>query len=103
MFGNRRRQDPNRNFNFRAMIGAVLAGFAAWGIVKKLIPANSTKSSRKKHAGSAEVHSGSRPIQGVGTSTAGFIGTTPEPESVSHSHPTRIRNRRVSHGKKTAT
>ena len=103
MFGNRRRQDPNRNFNFRAMIGAVLAGFAAWGIVKKLIPASSTKSSRKRHAGSAEVLSGSRPIEGVGTSTAGFVGTTPEPDSVSHSHPTRIRSRRVSRGKKTGS
>src|SRR5215216_3482643 len=100
MFGNRRRQDAYRNFNFRAMIGAVLAGFAAWGIVKKLIPGSSIKSSRKSNSGFNEIHSGSRPIEGVGTSTAGFIGTTPEPKSVSHSHPTRIRNRGVSRRKK---
>ena len=67
------RRDPYRNFNFRLLFGAAIAGVAALGIVRKLLKA------KWKPPGVyiEEVPTGPRPIEGVGTSTAGFVGTSP--------------------------
>jgi len=68
-----RRKDPYRNFKFRVIFGAVVAGAAAVGLGAKLL-----LSGRKKpRKPPAEVESGPRPIEAVGTSTAGFVGAAP--------------------------
>lgn len=69
-----RRRDPFKNFNFRLLMGALLGGFAALGIVRKLLKA------KRNPPGVyiEEVPTGARPIEGVGTSTAGFVGTAPK-------------------------
>lgn len=72
MTTNKRRFDPYKGFRFRVLFASVLAGAAALGIVKKLFRGASAPKP-------AESDTGARPIEGVGTSTAGFVGTAPKP------------------------
>jgi hypothetical protein len=79
MVSNSRRFDPYKAFKFRVLAAAALAGIAAFGIVKRL--GTSASKRRKGHARPRpieEVDTGARPIEAVGTSTAGFVGTAPE-------------------------
>jgi hypothetical protein len=64
------RFDPYRNFNFRVAAAALVAGATAFGIGKLL--------RRKKKRPVGEQDSGPRPIEAVGTSTAGFVGMAPK-------------------------
>lgn len=75
MVSNKRRANPYKGFNFRAVIGGALAALAGLGIVKKLLPGASASKPRKR---TKEVEAGARPIEGVGTSTAAFVGTAPK-------------------------
>jgi hypothetical protein len=70
------RRDPYRNFNFRVLFGAI-GGVAALGIVGKLVAAARRRKRRRPPVVIEEVSSGARPIEAVGTSTAGFVGTAP--------------------------
>ena len=72
MADNSRRTDPYRNFNFRLILGAAIAGVAAIGLAGKLVLGRRKKPRKPP----VEVDSGARPIEAVGTSTAGFVGTT---------------------------
>ena len=65
----RRRDDPYKNFNFRLTFGAALAALAGFAIVRKVVP-GVAKKYRKPSDYVSEVPSGSRPIEGVGTSVA---------------------------------
>jgi len=76
MANNRKRFDPYKVFNFRVVIGAALAGVAGFAVVKKFLPG--AAASKRKPKDLPETSSGARPIEAVGTSTAGFVGTTPE-------------------------
>ena len=73
MADNSRRTDPYRNFNFRVIIGAAIAGVAAIGLAGKLLLGRRKKPRKPP----AEVASSARPIEAVGTSTAGFVGPAP--------------------------
>jgi hypothetical protein len=73
MADNPRRTDPYRNFNFRVTFGAVLAGVAAIGLAGKLLLGRRKKPRKPP----VEIDSGARPIEAVGTSTAGFVGAAP--------------------------
>jgi hypothetical protein len=68
------RRDPYRNFNFRVLFGAVGA-VAAIALARKLF-----RKVERRYPGVyiEETPSGARPIEGVGTSTAGFVGTAPK-------------------------
>jgi len=68
---NKKRRDPYRNFNFLALIGAAVGGIAALGIVRKFF---ARKKTRPPGVHLEETPAGPRPIEGVGTSTAGFAG-----------------------------
>ena len=72
MADNSRRTDPYRNFNFRLILGAAIAEVAAIGLAGKLVLGRRKKPRKPP----VEVDSGARPIEAVGTSTAGFVGTT---------------------------
>jgi hypothetical protein len=74
MVSNRRRYDPYKGFNFRVLSVATLAGFGVFGIVKKLLQMRRNKDRPPIE----EIPAGSRPIEGVGTSTVGFIGIVPK-------------------------
>lgn len=67
------RRDPFGNFNFKVLFGAI-GGLAALGIVGRLITR-----ARRRSPGVyiEEVPAGPRPIGGVGTTTAGFVGMAP--------------------------
>ena len=65
----RQRYDPYKNFKFRVGFGAALAAIAGFTLVKKLLPSVSAKYREPKDY-MAEVPSGSRPIEAVGTSVA---------------------------------
>jgi hypothetical protein len=75
MAGNSRRTDPYRNFNFRVIFGAAIAGAAAIGLAGKLLLGRRKKKRPKPPP--EEIDTGARPIEAVGTSTAGFVGTAP--------------------------
>ena len=85
--GNSRRRDPYRNFNFRVLFGAI-GGIAALGLVRKFFTR-----ARRQYPGVyiEEVPAGSRPIEGVGTSTAGFVGKSPKQSARRHSRSTGVR------------
>lgn len=68
-----RRTDPYRNFKFRMIFAAVIAGGAAIGLAGKVLLGRRKKPRKPP----AEVASGARPIEAVGTSTARFAGTAP--------------------------
>jgi len=72
MVSTRRRNDPYKGFKFRALPVAALAGIAVFGIVKKLL------AKLRPPAPVEEIPAGARPIEGVGTSTVGFVGTVPK-------------------------
>ena len=70
---NSRRSDPYKNFNFRNVFGAVALTGLAGALAAKLL--------RKLKSGKSPVDktpTGARPIEAVGTSTAGLAGTTPK-------------------------
>jgi phage tail sheath protein FI len=68
---NSKRRDPYRNFNFLAAIGAAVGGTAVLGLVRRLF----TRVERRAPGVYVEEKpAGTRPIEGVGTSTAGFAG-----------------------------
>jgi hypothetical protein len=70
---NRQRGDPYKNFNFRTVFGAVAMAGLAGTIAARLLRAF------KSGKGTAEeTPAGARPIEGVGTSTAGFVGVKPK-------------------------
>jgi hypothetical protein len=68
------RRDPYRNFNFRVLFGA-LGAVAAIALARKLF-----RKVERRYPGVyvEETSTGARPIEGVGTSTAGFVGTAPK-------------------------
>ena len=68
---NNKRRDPYKNFNFLALVGAAVGGLAALGIVRKLFARV-----ERRHPGVyvEEKPAGARPIEGVGTTTAGRAG-----------------------------
>jgi hypothetical protein len=72
---NDRRRDPYKNFNFLVAFGAVIGGVAALGIFRKLF---ARPERLPPGVYIEEVPAGSRPIEGVGTSTAPFVGTSPK-------------------------
>lgn len=74
----RGRNDPYRGFNFRVAFGAVLAAVAGLAVVKKLMPGTSGQTKRKSKGYVSEVSSGSRPIEGVGTSIAAMPRSAPK-------------------------
>lgn len=67
---NRRRVDPYKGFNFRVAFGAALAAIGGFALVKRLMR---RRSAEYLYPGVyvSEEPSGSRPIEGVGTSTSG--------------------------------
>ena len=73
---NSRRFDPYKSFKFILSFGAV--SLAAFGVARKLLKGPSAKSRKKPKPSVEEADSGARPIEAVGTSTAGFAGTTPK-------------------------
>jgi hypothetical protein len=75
MADNRRRSDPYRNFNFNVILGAAIAGAAAIGLAGKLLIGRRKK---KRPKPPPETDTGARPIDAVGTSTAGFVGSVPK-------------------------
>jgi hypothetical protein len=70
---NNRRRDPYENFNFRLLFGAAIAGIAALGIFRKFF---SRAETRYPGVYIEESPAGARPIEGVGTTTAGFAGAS---------------------------
>lgn len=88
MFTNRQRHDPYKNFRFRALPAAALAGLALFGVVRKFV----SKRRGRRPPPIEEASSGSRPIEAVGTSTAGFVGTAPK--SARPARPAASRGRR---------
>ena len=66
-----RRRDPYKNFNFRLLIGTAIGGIAALAIFRKFFARVET---RPPGVYIEETPAGVRPIEGVGTSTAGFAG-----------------------------
>jgi hypothetical protein len=68
---NRKRRDPSRNFNFLVTFGALAGGVASLALFRKL---------RRKAevvppgVNVEESATAVRPIEGVGTSTAGLAG-----------------------------
>ena len=65
---NSRRRDPYKTFNFRVLFSAMVGAVAAVGIVGKLLARRKRK---PRDVSVEEVPAGPRPIEGVGTSTAG--------------------------------
>ena len=83
MVTNKRRSDPYKIFNFRVLFASILAGAAALGTVKKLRGASAPKP--------VETDRRNRPIESVGTSTAGFVGTAPKAARKTRGAPARGR------------
>ena len=84
------RRDPYKNFNFRLLLGAAIGGIAALGIFRKFF---ARVERRSPGVYIEEIPAGARPIEGVGTSTAGFVGTAPK-RATETSRQARARNRR---------
>ena len=75
---NSNRFDPYKNYKFRVIMASGLAAIAGFALVKKLLPAVSARYLNPQDYVS-DVPSGSRPIEGVGTSTSGR--TAPKPKT----------------------
>jgi hypothetical protein len=73
---NNKRRDPYRNFNFLTLVGGAVAGIAALGFVRKLF---ARLERRYPGVYVEEKPTGPRPIEGVGTSTAGRAGGPRKP------------------------
>ena len=71
------RFDPYRSFKFRVAIGSVIAAIAGIGILKKLRGTGRTKYLDPKDYLPPEP-TPPPPIGGVGTTTAGRVGTAPK-------------------------
>ena len=65
------RRDPYKAFNFLVPLGAAIGGIAALGILRRLF---ARAEMRPPGVHIEETPTGTRPIEGVGTSTAGFAG-----------------------------
>jgi hypothetical protein len=78
------RRDPYKNFNFRVLFGAA----AMAGIVAAVGGSMLAVFKRRKVA-HKEAGAGARPIEAVGTSTPGFVGTAPKQKKRRASKPTR--------------
>jgi hypothetical protein len=74
MAGNRRR-DPYKAFNFLVPLGAAVSAVAAVAIFRRLF---AKVEYRAPGVYVEETPTGVRPIEGVGTSTAGFAGPSPK-------------------------
>lgn len=72
---NSRRRDPSSNFNFLVTLAALVGSVASVAIIRKLF---ARAERRAPGVYIEEVPAGARPIEGVGTSTAGFVGASPE-------------------------
>lgn len=90
---NKKRRDPYTNFNFLTAIGAVVGGIAALGLVRRLF---GRVESRPPGVYVDEKPAGPRPIEGVGTSTAGFAGRSRKqsPRTSRQASPPRTRRKR---------
>jgi hypothetical protein len=89
---NSRRFDPYKSFKFRVAFAAL--GIAAFGVLKKLLGGAPASKRHKKVSGTrpiAELEAGARPIEAVGTSTAGFVGTAPKKRRKGRPAPSRGR------------
>ena len=75
----RGRADPYKGFNFQVVIESVVVALAGFALVRKLMPAVAAKYRKPKDYVS-EVPSGSRPIEGVGTSIATMPRSAPNPK-----------------------
>lgn len=82
-----KRRNPYKAFNFLVTFGAVIGGVAALGIFRKLF---ARAERRAPGVYIEEVPAGARPIEGVGTSTAGFVGASPKQKK---REPARARRR----------
>ena len=89
MVSHRPRRDPYKGFSFRVLPAAALAGLAVFGFVKKLLTTRRKKD--RPPASVEEIPAGSRPIESVGTSTAGFVGTAPKRTRRARPAPSRAR------------
>ena len=66
------RRDPYKNFNFRNMFGAVALATLTGAIAARLM-----RSFKRGKGAAVDTPAGPRPIEPIGTSTAGFTGTKP--------------------------
>lgn len=90
---NRKRRDPYTNFNFLAAIAAAVGGIAVLGLIRRLFV---RVERRAPGVYVKEKPAGTRPIEGVGTSTAGFAGRSRKqsPRTSRAASPTTRRRKR---------
>jgi hypothetical protein len=82
------RRDPYKNFNFRVLFGAAaMAGIVA------AVGSSMLAIFKRRKAAHKEARTGARPIEAVGTSTSGFVGTAPKPKKRRPSKPARAATR----------
>ena len=86
---NNRRRDPYKNFNFLVAFGAVAMAGLAGAIARRLLGAF-----KPGKGTTEEPPAGPRPIEGVGTSVPGFVGTAPKPRQRRASKLIRTRDAR---------
>jgi hypothetical protein len=74
---NTNRIDPYKNYKFRMMVASALAAIAGLGLMKKLSGASTSKR-KSTYQTPKPIEEGSRPIEAVGTSTAGRARKAPQ-------------------------